>query len=86
MCRLILTILSLLYGLALLLWLAGIFGWLGIEQDSLSGIFLILLGQPWVRLVDFLPEAVWPLASALSPAISLVVIAAICKIVRKPTT
>ena len=59
-----------LYLLALALWLIGTLGLFGQEQDPLSGVFLILLGQPWVRLVDLLPERIWPIASALMPAIN----------------
>lgn len=34
------------YLLALLAWGAGMFGWFGVEQDPLSAVGLVFLGQP----------------------------------------
>ena len=36
------------YAFALFMMLSSTFGLFGVEQDPMSGIFLILLGQPWV--------------------------------------
>tara|TARA_E500000305_G_scaffold103620_1_gene99269 strand:+ start:295 stop:531 length:237 start_codon:yes stop_codon:yes gene_type:complete len=41
-----------LYALALLALGAGTYGWLGTEQDPLSGVFLLPLGLPWNILAD----------------------------------
>ena len=60
-----------LYVLALFVLLIGTFGWFGQEKDPLSGVFIVILGQPWVRLVDLLPERNWPIASSLTPIINL---------------
>jgi hypothetical protein len=68
-----------LYVLALLAWLAGIFGWFGIGQDPLSGIFLVPLGLPWNRFVDLLPQQTWPWAAAAAPLVNLLLIAGLCR-------
>ena len=41
-----------LYAVALMLLAVGTFGWLGQEQDPLSGVFLVPLGLPWNLLAD----------------------------------
>jgi hypothetical protein len=70
-----------IYALALLLWLTGTLGWTGTENAPLSGVFLVILGQPWVRWVDsLLPEALWPAGAALAPAINALIIFAICRL------
>lgn len=53
--------------LAFSVFLIGNFGLFGVDKDPLSGVFLIVLGQPWVRLVNLLPESLWPWASATAP-------------------
>jgi hypothetical protein len=63
-------ILATLYGLALLLFLVGNFGWLGQEKDPLSGVFLMPLGLPWSLIGDGL--GITPMViGLLSPAINL---------------
>jgi hypothetical protein len=78
MCKIILIGFCILYALAMALWALGTFGWFGVEKDSLSGVFLIILGQPWVRWVDVLPETLWPAGGVLAPLINVAVIASIC--------
>ena len=63
-----------LYTVALLIFLAGTFGWFGSEPDPLSGVYLIPLGLPWNRLIDVFPEAVWPWLAALAPSINLAIL------------
>lgn len=79
MCKIIFYIFCILYAAAIFLWLVGRFGWFGAEQDPLSGVFLIILGQPWTRWVDKLPETLWPIASAFAPAINGVILFGICR-------
>lgn len=69
--RVLLTAFSTAYLLALLAWGAGIWGWLGTPPDPLSAVWLVLLGQPWVRWIDSLPESLWPFAAAISPLFNL---------------
>ena len=71
------------YTIAVLVWLAGTFGWFGISQDPLSGVFLVLLGQPWTRFIDFLPQAAWPITTALAPALNAALIIIACKVIRR---
>lgn len=59
-----------LYLISLLLLLIGTFGWLGQEQDPLSGVFLLPLGLPWNVIADRVGIA--GVASLLiTPAINL---------------
>ena len=81
MCRYVLIGFCVLYGAALAAWLAGTVGWF-IDKDPLSGVFLVILGQPWVRWIDTLPENAWPVAAALTPAVNAGIIAAICRLAR----
>ena len=71
-----------LYLLALVVWLLSTFGLFGIERDPLSGVFLLLLGLPWVLLVDYFPENIWPVVTALTPAINVGVIYLLARLFR----
>lgn len=71
------------YAFALFMMLSSTFGLFGVEQDPMSGIFLILLGQPWVRWVDMFPEAAWPWLTAIAPAITLGFLWLACRTVRR---
>lgn len=63
-----------LYAMALIVFLLGTYGIAGVARDPLSGVYLILLGQPWVRWIDHLPEGAWPAAAALAPAVNLLLL------------
>ena len=69
-----------LYAAALLAYGAGTFGWAGFEKDPLSGIFLILLGQPWVILFELLPEFVRPVVAVLAPLANLAILVGIFRL------
>ena len=71
LCRVVLWIFAALYLMALFVFAIGVFGWFGAKPDPLSGVYLIFIGQPWIFLVDSFPEAAWPFAAALTPAINL---------------
>lgn len=77
-CRIVFLLFAALYAIALCLLLIGTFGWFGASRDPLSGVFLIPLGLPWNRLVDLLPEPLWPWAAALAPALNLGLIRVVC--------
>jgi len=78
-CKVVFIGFLILYLAALSLWLIGTFGWFGANKDPLSGIFLIILGQPWARWVDALPEALWPFGGAAAPAVNLGVLYFVCR-------
>lgn len=79
-CRIVIWILVLLWLAALALLLIGTLGLFGQEQDPLSGVFLVLLGMPWIYLVDLLPQAAWPWATALAPGLNILVILTLCRL------
>lgn len=78
-CKLAVRGFAVLYLLALGLLAVGLFGLFGQAQDPLAGVFLIPLGLPWIKFVDLAPERAWPMLAALTPAINLAVIWAICR-------
>ena len=81
-CKIVLVIYCLLYAFALTIFIVGVFGWFGAERDPLSGVYLIILGQPWTRWVDLLPERLWPAGAALAPAVNASIILALCRLLR----
>ena len=84
-CRIILILFAAAYLFALAILAMGTFGWLGQEQDPLSGIYLIPLGLPWSRFLDVFPNASWPWLAAGAPALNLLLIWLACRfVVRSP--
>jgi hypothetical protein len=84
-CRIILGVLSLAYVFALGIFGAGTFGWFGVEQDPLSGAYLILLGMPWV-LIPFdriVADGLLSLVATLAPLINLAILWSICWWLRR---
>lgn len=82
-CHGVTWVFGLLYLLALTVFLIGSFGLFGRARDPLAGVYLVLLGLPWNRLVDLAPEGLWPWLAAASPAVNLMVIRGICCRVRR---
>jgi len=80
MCKIIIWIFTLLYVVALALFLIAYFGLFGSPSGPLDGIFLIPLGLPWNLAIDYLPESTWPWLGAIAPLINLVILRMICRI------
>ena len=72
--EMVLAIFALLYGVALVLYLIGIFGLFGSPSGPLAAVFLLPLGLPWIWLIDSLPEALRSWALAAVPDLNLVII------------
>jgi hypothetical protein len=81
LCRVVLIIFAVMYAVALGLFLTGIYGWFGQEQDPLSGVFLLPLGLPWV-LIE-VPEPLRLILGVGAPLINLAVLWVVCRLVRK---
>ncbi len=81
-CRLILGAFALAYAFALLMLAIGVFGLFGAERDPLAAVFLIPIGLPWTLWTGRLPEAVRPFAAALTPVVNLVILAALCRMLK----
>jgi hypothetical protein len=79
-CRLVIWLFAGIYVLAIAVFLIGSLGWFGAKAGPLSGLYLVLLGQPWVRFVDSLPEPVLTVAVVLTPAINLAILYVICRL------
>lgn len=78
-CKILTAGFGLLYLLAFLIFLISILGLFGQEPDPLSAAFVVILGQPWVRLADLLPEAARALWVALAPVVTLVLLRSLCR-------
>ncbi|MDA0962308.1 MAG: hypothetical protein O2898_05255 [Proteobacteria bacterium] len=78
-CRAAIRVFGLLYLVALALLVIGLFGLFGTEPGPLAGVFVIPLGMPWIKLVDALPEPLWPWAAAASPLVNLLILTALCR-------
>jgi len=78
-CRWVLAGFTILYGIALALYVIGTFGLFGSERGPLAGVFLIPLGLPWNRFLDSLPEASWPWFGALAPTLNIVILGLVCR-------
>ena len=79
-CRAILIVLVLVYLFALGVFALGTYGWFGVEKDPLSGVFLIILGMPWVWLPfdAFLGQTWLPIVGVLAPIVNLAILRLIC--------
>jgi hypothetical protein len=79
MCRFVIWGFVTLYGCALAIFLIGNFGLFGTQADPLASVYLVIMGQPWNQLVDFLPEALWPWAATAAPMLTVALLVSICR-------
>lgn len=77
LCKYITAVFAAAYGVALLVYFTGTFGWFGQDTDALSGIFLVPLGLPWILLR--VPENVAPLLGVCAPLLNLGLIRILCR-------
>ena len=77
-CRLIVLGFSVLYALAVGLFIIGTFGLFGSPSGPLAGVFLVPLGLPWNLVVDLFPEPLWQTLAVLAPALNLTILVLIC--------
>jgi hypothetical protein len=59
--------------------LVGLFGMFGIEHGSLSGLIVVVLGLPWIMIVDELPVPILPWVAAVLPAINYLLLWNLCR-------
>jgi hypothetical protein len=83
LCRSVVAIMTLLYLVALGLFVIGALGWFGQEPTPLAGVFLVPLGLPWNLWLDPLPEALRPWAAGLTPLLNISVVAVLCRVLRR---
>ena len=70
------------YGPALVILMIGVYGLFGQQPDPISGLGVVMLGWPWTRFVDALPEAAWPFATALAPALNAGILFTLWRLTR----
>lgn len=67
-------LLTVLYTIALIIFIVGTIGLFGFEKDPLSGVYLIVLGWPWPILTENLPESLLPVSAIASPLINILLL------------
>lgn len=77
-CSLVVVAFSVLYALAVGLFIIGTFGLFGSPSGPLAGVFLVPLGLPWNLVLDVFPKPLWPALAALAPALNLIILVLIC--------
>ena len=82
LCRIIVILFAILWAAALALLAIGTFGWFGQEPDPLSGIFVVLLGSPWVQLAGKIGGESMILA-ILMPGLNLIILILICRLMGR---
>lgn len=83
-CKAAIVAFALLYLAALALRAIGTFGLFGAERDPLSGVFVLMLGMPWNRLLGGgLPMAALPWIAMAAPAVNLALLALLCRRFRR---
>ena len=83
LCRTINNILLAIYLLALALFLVAVFELFGVEGDAMASVFLLMMGQPWIRFADAAPEATWPWLVALAPLANIVILRLLCRLLPR---
>lgn len=78
-CRFVVSAFFVLYLLALAIFLVGVFGLFGQEQDPLSAVFLLPLGLPWIYFVDAIPGSARAWVAAATPVLNLIILAGLCR-------
>jgi hypothetical protein len=63
---------------ALAILLVGTYGLFGQERDALAGVYVVLLGLPWVWLSDLAPEAARPWVALATPFVNVAILRALC--------
>ncbi|MWD26248.1 hypothetical protein E0K89_002015 [Aquicoccus sp. SCR17] len=81
-CRVLLIAFAALWAAALFLLAIGTFGWFGQERDPLSGVYLIMLGAPWIQMVGNAGLAA-PVQAVLAPGINLLLLFLICRFLSR---
>ncbi|WP_137702180.1 hypothetical protein [Marimonas lutisalis] len=78
-CRFLIGLFVVLWLGALALMAIGTFGWFGQPQDPLAGVFVIILGSPWVQLASM--ESV--VLALLMPGVNLFILWFICRLLTR---
>ena len=83
-CGIAVIVFGLAYVLALIVYLIGTYGWFGLANDPLSGVFLVFLGLPW-NLIDR-PESLGSMFGVFAPLVNLCIIQLIGGMFRSRAT
>lgn len=78
-CRIFVISFTVLYVVALALYLIGNYGWLGSPRGPLAGVFLLPLGLPWIWWLDGLPSAMLPMTAIAAPLLNLLLLWSLCR-------
>lgn len=79
-CRVVVKVFAIAYVLALALFLVGVFGLFGQEEDPLSAVFLLPLGLPWIFFLDSIPDPARVWIGAATPLLNLIILTLLCRV------
>jgi hypothetical protein len=79
LCRIVIIGFAVLWFLSLVILAIGTFGWFGQEQDPLSGVYVVLLGSPWIQFIGSAGMAS-PLVGIVAPVVNLLCLVLACRI------
>ncbi len=82
-CRWVLILFAVAYVVALAILAVGTFGLFAQPRDPLSGVFVLVLGIPWNRLLGGAPAPLLPWLAAVAPALNMMILWALCFLRRK---
>lgn len=63
---------------AMAILLVGTYGLFGQDRDPLAGVYVVVLGMPWVRFADLGPEAACPWFALATPLVNVAILRALC--------
>lgn len=83
LCRSLVWGFALLWALSIGLLVVGTYGLFGQPQDPLAGVFVILLGSPWVQLAADNIGLPAPVAALIAPGVNLLVLIVLCRLLAR---
>lgn len=85
LCRILVWGFALLWALAVGLLVVGTYGLFGQPQDPLAGVFVVLLGAPWVQMLSTNLGLASPVVGVLAPGVNLLILVTLCRLLgRRP--
>lgn len=80
-CKWLVAIAVVVYLMAIGIGLIGTYGWFEQEQDPLSWVFVIILGQPWVSWIGDVSDPLSRWLAAVAPLLNLILLAGVCHLI-----
>lgn len=82
-CRIVVYGYGLLYLGALGMYVVYGWGLFGHQPEALAGLYLVMIGYPWIGALEWFPEALWPWLGILAPLGNLLALLVLCRWLRR---